>query len=174
MCEIWRDGTSFRLGKVGTRVRATKKANGKTDIKMCVEEKKIEIPKPRLTASVTHYPKFLFQVQKHKISSVKIPRMAIQLWNDGQHLFYVDNLGIPQWIRFQNIKREVWVSYLVPNASFMDNFVLIKSLGHTLSGDVVVTLRDMCNSWSVTLLIHRFNPIAIDDYCDKLIIRSSR
>ncbi len=174
MCEVWRDGTSFRLEKVGTRVRTVKKDNGKMDIKMCVEAKKIEAPKPRLTASALLYPKFLFQVQKRKLSPVKTPWMAIQLWNDGQHLHYIDNLGTPQWIRFYNIKREVWVSSYVPNAAFMDNFVLIKSLGHTLSGDVIVTLRDTCNSWSITLLIHRFQAIAIDDYCDKLIIRSSR
>lgn len=174
MCEVWRDGTSFRLEKIETRVRTVKKVNGKTDIKMCVEEKKIEIPKPVLTASLVLYPRFLFQIQKHKVSPVKIPRMAIQFWNDGQHLHYIDNLGIPQWIRFQNIKREVWVSSFIPNVAFMDNFVLIKSLGHTLSGDVIVTLRDMCNSWSITLLIHRSQFIAIDDYCDKLIIKSSK
>lgn len=144
-------------------------------VKRPVENYPKQKPAPQQMPLVMVLPKpqpsvrYFFWVEKRTPSPLMYPpRCAVEFYNDGVHL-YVKQNGLQHQLLFRMFKREV-LTVFVHGMVFRD-YVVFKTHGHTLSGGVVISLREVSNKWTVTLSIPPRHTIAVDEMSDRVGVR---
>lgn len=100
-------------------------------------------------------PKWIRDETKHD------PHQALVLFNDGRHLYAVCGEE-KKFLSFQKYQKEnssdsnVWMKFLEKEVTF-------KTLGHTLNGSAIVSLREKQNRWSVVISIKKGQTATVDE-----------
>ena len=128
---------------------------------MVIEKESLYPPKKELIPRIDFKSYGFVTPKRQAVGEKHMPRCAITLYNDGVHLYTKSEQGF-HFLRFSVHRRESWLG-LMPGGSFSEPMVVLKTFGHTISGSVIVMIRELNNNWSVTFAIHPNQTVSVDD-----------
>jgi hypothetical protein len=97
------------------------------------------------------------------------PRRAVTLYNNGEHLYVKLPDGNLFHLLFRLTSKPVLCTSIA-GCNFSEKGIVLKHLGHTMSGDAIVMFFDQSSShnWNLTVSVRKNQMIGVDDLRDAM------